>query len=316
MKKILVIGANGQIGTELVQAFYKKIGQDNVIAADIRDLDNGNNGPFELIDATNKDKIEEIIKKYNVDTVFHLAALLSATGEQNPQLCWNLNLGSLYNVLELARQYKLRVYCPSSMAAFGPTTPKDNVPQQTVLEPNTMYGCTKVAGELLSNYYVSKYGVDIRGLRYPGIISNKALPGGGTTDYAVDIYYQAVKTGHFECFVSKDTILPMMYMPDCVRGTIELMEAPLEKLTEHAGYNMAAISFSAEELVASVKKYIPELTVEYKPDYRQAIADSWPRSIDDSKARKDWGWKPEFDLDAMTQNMLAAIREKHSRGEI
>jgi len=317
MKKILVTGANGQIGTELVQALYQRYGKENVISSDVREVDNGNDGPFEIIDVLNKARIDEIVKKYNVDSIFHMAAILSAVGEKNPQLCWTININGLYNILEVARENKLlRVYCPSSMAAFGPTTPRVDTPQETVLEPNTMYGLTKVAGELLNNYYFEKFGLDIRGIRYPGIISNKALPGGGTTDYAVDIYYQAVKTGHFECFVSKDTKLPMMYMPDCIRATIELMEADLSKLKHHSNYNLAAISFTAEELYESVKKYIPELTVEYKPDFRQKIANSWPQSIDDTTAREEWGWKHEFDLDKMTVDMLKAIRAKKDRGEI
>ncbi len=320
INKILVTGSSGQIGSELVMALRAIYGGENVIASDkcpnvsekIK-----SSGPFEQLDVIDRNAIEKIIDKYKVDAIIHLAAILSATGEKNPMLAWNININGMLNVLELAREKQIkRVLIPSSIAAFGPSTPVDNTPQETILKPTTMYGITKVAGELLADYYVAKYGLDVRGLRYPGIISNETLPGGGTTDYAVAIYYDAVKYGKYECFLSENTMLPMMYMPDCLKATIDLFQADAVKLKHYSDFNVAAFSVTPKLMAASIKKYIPEFEISYKPDFRQAIADSWPNSIDDSCAREEWNWKPAFDLDAMTQDMLKVIGEKHKNGLI
>ncbi|MGQ9595473.1 MAG: NAD-dependent epimerase/dehydratase family protein [Anaerolineae bacterium] len=319
MKRILVTGAAGQIGSELTLALRERYGAEKVVAAghrtppspELRD-----SGPFEFLDVTQRESLERVVDRYAIDTIYHMAAILSATGEQNPQLAWQVNMGGLYNVLEVARERDMvRLFCPSSMAVFGPEAPKDRTPQEAVLRPTTIYGVTKVAGELLCNYYFHKYGLDVRGLRYPGIISAETFPGGGTTDYAVAIFYDAILHGHYTCFVREDTVLPMMYMPDCIRATILLMEADLSRLRYHADYNVAALSFSAGELAAEIRKHIPTFTVEYKPDFRQVIADSWPRSIDDTPAREDWGWAPQYDLPAMVEDMLARLREKLKAGE-
>ncbi len=320
IKKILVTGSVGQIGSELTLALRERFGAENVVAtgrksAPGRELKDS--GPFYYIDVTQRASLDVVIKKHDIDTIFHMAAILSATGEQNPQLCWNVNMNGTINVIEAARDYEMAmVIMPSSIAAFGPSTPRDNTPQETVLKPSTMYGVTKVAGELLCDYYVKRFGVDIRGLRYPGIISSETLPGGGTTDYAVAIYYEAVKHNRYECFVREDTVLPMMYMPDCIKATIDLAEADFGKLKHHADYNVGAFSFSAGELAARIAKRMPGFTCTYKPDFRQAIADSWPRSIDDSAAREEWGWKPSFDLESMTDDMLARLKARHAKGEL
>lgn len=320
MKKILIVGAIGQIGSELTMELRKIYGGENVIASDKKNAPSDkikNSGPFECVDVIDKNSVIHLIKKYNVDTIVDLAAILSATGEQNPMLAWNININGLINVLEIAREFQMQqVMIPSSIAVFGPDTPNECAPQKTVLRPTTMYGITKVAGELLGDYYVKKYGLDVRGLRYPGIISNETLPGGGTTDYAVAIYYNAVKSGKYTCFVKEDTRLPMMYMPDCLKATIDLMHADFKKLKHHSDFNVGAMSFSVSELAENIRKYIPNFTVEYKPDYRQAIADSWPKAVDDSAARSEWGWKPNYDLDSMTQDMLKVIGEKHKQGLI
>lgn len=312
MKKTLVIGATGQIGSDLVPELRAKYGNENVVAVSRKTepSDELKQGPCEFADAVDKGAIETLVNKYNIDTIHHLASILSATGEKNPELAWKTNMESLKNVLDLANEYKLRVFWPSSIAAFGPTTPRDNTPQRTVLEPGTMYGVTKVAGELLCNYYFNKYDVDVRSIRYPGIISYKALPGGGTTDYAVAIFYEALEKKKYTFFVNENTVLPMMYMPDAIRGTIELMEADSSKIKVRTSYNFAGISFSAKELAEEVKKHIPEFEDSYEPDFRQKIADSWPKSIDDSEARADWGWKHEYDLAKMTADMLGKLREK------
>ena len=318
MKKILVIGAVGQIGTELTMELRNLHGGDNVIASDIKlsDCEKLNvSGPFETLDIMDKNAIVALIKKHNINTIVDLAAILSATGEKNPTLAWNVNINGFINVLQIAVEYKIQqVFIPSSIAVFGPGTPLDSAPQETVLKPTTMYGITKVAGELLGDYYVKKYNLDVRGLRYPGIISNETLPGGGTTDYAVDIYYSAIKYGKYTCFVREDTRLPMMYMPDCLKASLDLMNADFSKLVHHGDFNVGAMSFSVKEQAENIKKYIPNFTIEYKPDYRQDIADSWPNSVDDSAARNEWGWKPSYDLDAMTQDMLKVIGEKHKLG--
>jgi nucleoside-diphosphate-sugar epimerase len=320
IKRILLTGSSGQIGSELVMALRNIYGGENVIASD--KCPNASDkikqtGPFEQLDVLEKKAIEEIVDKYEVDAIIHLAAILSAVGEKNPMAAWNVNINGMLNVLEIAREKGLkRVLIPSSIAAFGPSTPMDNTPQDTILKPTTMYGITKVAGELLADYYVLKYGLDVRGLRYPGIISNETLPGGGTTDYAVAIYYDAVKYGKFECFLSENTMLPMMYMPDCLNATINLFHADFGKLKHHSDFNVSAFSVTPKLLAESIRKFIPEFQITYKPDYRQAIADSWPNSIDDSCAREEWGWKPAYDLDSMTEDMLKVIGEKHKKGLI
>lgn len=319
-KRILISGATGQIGSELTLALRKKLGGDKVVAVGHSRKPSDEllgSGPFEFIDLSQKANLDKIVEKYDVDTVFHLAAVLSATGEQNPQVAWNVNMGSLYNVLEIARERKLaRVFWPSSIAVFSPPAPRDNTPQETVLIPGTMYGVTKVSGELLCNYYFRRFGVDVRSIRYPGIISSEVLPGGGTTDYAVAIFYEAIKHGQYTCFVREDTVLPMMYMPDCIKATLDLMEADPSKIKRHDGYNVAGISFSAGELAAEIRKYIPEFRCEYKPDFRQKIADSWPMSIDDSVARKEWGWKPAYDLAMMTKDMMEKLSKRFAQGKL
>ncbi|MBD3234040.1 MAG: NAD-dependent epimerase/dehydratase family protein [candidate division Zixibacteria bacterium] len=320
MKKILVTGAVGQIGSELTMELRKRYGAENVIATGRKTQPSEelrNSGPFHFIDVNKIETVEEMIQKYDIDTVYHMAAILSAVGEKNPQLCWDVNMNGTINILELGLKYEMtRVIIPSSIAVFGSGIPLDNTPQETVLKPTTMYGVTKVCGELLCDYYVKRFGLDIRGLRYPGIISYETLPGGGTTDYAVAIYYEAVDKGKYTCFVREDTKLPMMYMPDAIEGTIQLAEADFSKLKHHSDFNHAAMSFTAGELAASIKKYIPDFEVSYEPDYRQEIADSWPNSIDDSAAREEWGWKPQWDLDAMTKDMLEHLQERKEKGTL
>ncbi len=319
-KKILVTGSVGQIGSELTMALRERYGAENVVATGrktkpSKELEES--GPFHFINVTNIDSVEEIVKKYNIDTVYHMAAILSAVGEGNPQLCWNVNMNGTINILELGIKHKMsRLIIPSSIAVWGKGVPLDHTPQETVLKPTTMYGVTKVAGEILCDYYVKKFGLDIRGLRYPGIISSETLPGGGTTDYAVAIYYEAVEKKHYTCFVREDTALPMMYMPDCIKATIDLAEADFDKLEHHSDFNVAAMSFSVTELADSIKKYIPDFAVDYAPDHRQEIADSWPNSIDDSAARLEWGWEPAWDLDAMTKDMLEKLAARHKEGKL
>ncbi len=311
--KILITGCAGQIGTELTMELRKRYGNDNVIATDIKTAPSiiMETGPFEILDVMDQDAVRKVVKKYKVNGIFHMAAILSAVGEMNPMLAWNVNMSGSINVLEVARTEKVeKVLIPSSIAAFGPETPVDNTPQETILRPTTMYGITKVAGELMANYYVKKYGLDVRGLRYPGIISHATLPGGGTTDYAVAIYFEAVKNKKYNCFVTADTQLPMMYMPDCLKATIDLFEAPKENLVRFVDYNVGSMSFTAAELAQSIKKYIPDFEVTYEPDYHQAIADSWPNSVDDSAARQEWNWSPSFNLDSMTRDMLEEIKKK------
>lgn len=311
MKKIIVTGATGQIGSELVIELRKKYGSEQVVAVGHSKPKSGDldSGPFESVDVTDKEALDEMVKKHQPDTIFHLVGILSATGEKNPELAWNVNMGGLKNVLDISITHGVKqIFWPSSIAAFGPTTPRENTPQHTVLEPTTMYGVTKVAGELMCQYYHKKFGLDIRSLRYPGLISYKTPPGGGTTDYAVAIYFEALKNKKYECFVGPETVLPMMYMADGVRATIELMEAPEENIKVRTSYNLTAMSFSANELAESVAKHVPSFICTYNPDDRQKIADSWPKSIDDSAAREDWGWKHEFDLDKMTADMLKNIK--------
>jgi nucleoside-diphosphate-sugar epimerase len=318
MKNILVIGCSGQIGSELTLALRKIYGNQNVIACDIKAAPKAilNSGPYATLDILDREALRLLVQKYKIDGIINMAAILSAVGEQHPMLAWNVNMNGLINVLEVAKEENVkRVLTPSSIAAFGPTTPIDNTPQETVLKPTTMYGITKVAGELLGDYYVQKYGMDVRGLRYPGIISYETLPGGGTTDYAVAIYFDAIKYGKYTCFVNEDTKLPMMYMPDCLKSTIDLFQAPKENLRHFSDFNVAAMSFSVKELAESIKKQIPDFEIKYEPDYRQRIADSWPNSIDDSCARSEWNWHPAYDLDAMTLDMLKNIRSKFEKGE-
>jgi nucleoside-diphosphate-sugar epimerase len=316
MKKILVNGAAGQIGSELVPALQKKFGQENIFASDLNEalLDKlFPGGQNMVLDATDREGLARIINEENINIIYHLAGILSAKGEQNPELAWKVNVEGLKNVLDLAEKSKIeKLFWPSSIAAFGPTTPRDNTPQKTVLEPTTMYGVNKVAGELLCQYYFLKKGLDVRSLRYPGIISWKTEPGGGTTDYAVAIYYDAVKGKDYKCFLSENSMMPMMYMDDAVKATIDLMEAPKENIKERTSYNLAAISFTPKEVYEEIKKHYPDFKVTYEPDFRQAIADSWPKSIDDSRAREDWGWQHEYDLPKMTEVMITELKKKLS----
>lgn len=316
MEKILVIGSSGQIGTELVAELRTRYGQDNVIASDIRpaDADQLALGPYEQLDALDKDKLFETVKRHGITQVYLLAALLSATAEQKPMFAWKLNMESLFHVLELGREKHIRkIYWPSSIAVFGLTTPREHTPQFTVIEPTTVYGISKQAGERWCEWYFNKHGVDTRSLRYPGLIGWKSAPGGGTTDYAVHIYHEALKQKKYTSFLSKDTTLPMMYMPDAIRATIEIMDAPAEKIRFRGGYNVAGMSFSPDEIAGVIRKHIPEFEISYAPDFRQAIADSWPKSIDDSVARVDWGWKPAYDLETMTRDMLVNLRKLYAQ---
>lgn len=320
IKKILVTGSEGQIGTELTAELRRIYGKESVIAADLRCQNpdvSKSAGPFHIVDINDIYGLEEIIKRYDIDTVFHMAALLSAVGEKNPQRCWHVNMNGSINILELGLKYNMaRVIIPSSIAVWGPGVPLENTPQETVLQPTTMYGVTKVCGEVLFDYYVKKFGLDIRGLRYPGIISHVTLPGGGTTDYAVAIYYEAVDKGKYTCFVKEDTRLPMMYMPDAINGTIKLAQADFAKLKHHSNFNLAAMSFTAGELAEEIRKHIPGFKVNYKPDYRQAIADSWPNSIDDSSAREEWNWQPQWNIETMTVDMLKHLKERKDKGTL
>lgn len=306
-EKILVIGSRGQIGTELVEELRRIYGQDQVISSDLKE-DDKSDSPYEQLDVLNKDRLLEIMKKHQVTQVYLLAALLSATAEKNPAFAWKLNMESLFSVLEMAKEGLIqKIYWPSSIAVFGPTTPRVMTPQYTVMEPSTVYGISKQAGERWCEYYHNKFGVDVRGIRYPGLIGYKALPGGGTTDYAVDIFHQALKSGSYECFLGPETALPMMYMEDAIRATIELMQAPTEKLTVWSSYNLGGISFTPEDISAAIRQHIPSFSISYKPDFRQAIADSWPKSINDEVAQKDWGWKAAYDLNRMVETMLTNI---------
>ena len=320
MKRIMVSGAAGQIGTELLKVLRKKHGPSNVLAVDIQKLADPSlrdSGPFEFCDVTKPEQIEKIVREYCIGTIYHMAAILSARGEKNPHQAWDVNINGTYNILETAREHKMvRVFIPSSIAAFGSETPRENTPQETILRPKTMYGVTKVAGELLGDYYVRRFNLDVRGCRFPGIISHETLPGGGTTDYAVAIFYEAVKNKRYACFLKEDTRLPMMYMPDCLKSVMDLMEADFGRLRHHADFNLAAMSFTPAELAAEIKKHSPEFRCEYKPDFRQAIADSWPMSIDDSAAREEWGWKPDYDLATTTKDMLAALSKRHAEGKL
>lgn len=314
---ILVIGSSGQIGAELVERLRTLYGREQVIASDIKDLDKDQlkeSAPYEVLNVLNAKRLFEVVRKYDVRQVYLLAALLSATAERNPAFAWDLNMNGLFNVLDLAKEGHLdKVYWPSSIAIFGPTTPPDQTPQYTVMEPNTVYGISKQAGERWCEYYHAKYGVDVRSLRYPGLIGWKTAPGGGTTDYAVHIYHAAIQHGAYESFLREDTVLPMMYMPDAIKATVDLMEAPADLIRIRSSYNLAAMSFSPLEISASIREHIPGFTLTCKPDYRQAIADSWPRSINDAEARHHWNWKPDFDLKAMTQDMMSHLRNQYGK---
>ena len=311
-EKILVIGASGQIGVELTMALRKIYGNSQVIASDLREQNPllEGTGPYVSLDVMNKEMLHVQVIRQNITQIYLLAAILSATGEKNPNLAWNLNMQGLLNVLDIAREEKLsKVYWPSSIAVFGPTSPKVNCPQQTIIEPTTVYGISKYAGEFWCHYYHQRYGVDVRSLRYPGLISWKSEPGGGTTDYAVEIFHDALEENQYTCFLKQDTYLPMMYMPDAIRATIELMEAPAEKIRVRTSYNISAMSFSPAEIATEISGHLPGFRMRYEPDYRQSIADSWPQSIDDSVARGDWGWKHEYDLARMTADMLDNLRK-------
>ncbi len=313
MKKILVVGALGQIGSELLIALREKYGANNVIATDIRfrNKEDEGDGPFEIVDCTDIRSLSEVVKKYQIDTIFHLAAILSAAAEEKPQFAWNLNMNGLYNVLEISREHKCSVFVPSSIAAFGPNTPQDFTPQDTIQRPTTIYGISKVSGELLCDYFHKRFGVDTRGVRFPGIISNKTLPGGGTTDYAVEIYYEAIKHKKYFCYLGPNTQLDMMYMPDAVKATIDLMEADPTKLKHRNAFNITAMSINPEDLANVIKKHIPTFQIQYRVDpMKQRIADSWPNSLDDSAAREEWGWKPDYDLETMTKDMFEKLAVK------
>jgi len=317
MPRILVTGAVGQIGTELTRELRRREGPQNVLATSRRSgppADEPLAGPFAALDVSNPRAIAQCIERHRIDTIYHLAAILSAAGEEQPQLAWEVNMGGLVNVLEAARLGQVRkVFWPSSIAAFGPQTPLVSTPQDTIMRPTTIYGVSKVAGELLCDYYFRKYRLDTRGVRYPGVISSETKPSGGTTDYAVEMFYAAVEHRPYTCFVRDDTVLPMIYIPDCIRATIDLMEADLSHLRHHNSFNVAAMSFSAGELAAEIRKHVPDFACTYAPDQRQAIADFWPRSLDDSAARREWGWQPEFDLANMTRDMLEKLRIKQNR---
>ena len=319
MDKVLIIGAGGQIGTELTTFLRKEYGEKNVIASDIRATlhdDLMESGPFIRMDAMDSRQVYQVIQKEKVDQVYFLAAILSAVCEKNPEMAWDINMGTLNSVLRVAHELKFRMFVPSSIGAFGKTTPKDNTPQLTIQRPNSIYGVTKVAAELLCDYYHDRYGVDVRGVRFPGIISNVVPPGGGTTDYAVDIYHKAVKFQKYTCYLNKNTFLDMMYMPDALKAAVSLMEAEHDKLRYHNSYNVTAMSFSPEVQANAIKKIIPDFKIDYEIDpVRQGIADTWPNMMDDTAAREDWGWKPDYDLDTMSKDMINVLTERFARKE-
>jgi nucleoside-diphosphate-sugar epimerase len=320
MKNILVTGSVGQIGSELTLELRKRYGSSNVVAGINRTLPTGDladTGPYLKVDATNIEEVAFAVRKYRIDTIYHLAAVLSAVGEKNPGLAWNIGVNGLYNVLEVARENNCAVFFPSSIGAFGPTTPLDDTPQDTIQRPTSMYGITKVTGEMLCDYYYMRFGVDTRGVRYPGIISNVTLPGGGTTDYAVEIYYEAVKNGKFTCPLAKGTFLDMMYMPDAIDAAINLMEADPSDLKHRNAFNISAMSFDPEIIAAEIRKHIPGFVMDYDVDpVKQKIADTWPNRMDDTAAREEWGWDPKYNLESMTADMLKVISEKHNKGLI
>jgi nucleoside-diphosphate-sugar epimerase len=317
MRRILVTGAVGQIGSELTTALRERHGSESVVAAGHKTAPSEtlrDSGPFVTADVTDRAGLAAVLDEHEIGTVYHLAAILSATGEKNPLLAWRVNVDGLINVLELGREKGLdQIFVPSSIAVFGPETPRDPAPQETILRPTTVYGITKVTGELLGDYYVRRYGLDVRGLRYPGIVSSETLPGGGTTDYAVEIFYHALERGAYTCFVGPGTVLPMMYMPDCVKATLDLMEADPSRLRHRCTFNLGAMSFSAAELAREIEKHLPGFRCSYEPDFRQQIADSWPKTVDDRAARDEWGWTPEYDLASMTEDMLRRLRQRLDR---
>lgn len=318
MSKILIIGAGGQIGSELTQKLREIHGNHNVVASDIRfsNLDTVNSELIENLDAKDFNAVKTCVEKHNIDTIYLMAAMLSATGEKYPMIAWDLNMNSLFHVLNLAKEGVIKkVFWPSSIAVFGPTTPSINTPQHTTMEPTTVYGITKQVGERWCEYYHKQYGVDVRSLRYPGIISWKTMPGGGTTDYAVEIYHKAITHKSYECFLSEETKLPMMFMEDAINATVNIMQSPSESIKIRSSYNLAAISFTPKEIAASIKSHIPDFEIKYNPDFRQKIADSWPKSIDDTSARMDWNWKHEYDLQRMTKEMIFQLEKKYSSSE-
>ncbi|RRO16416.1 NAD-dependent epimerase/dehydratase family protein [Flavobacteriaceae bacterium 14752] len=313
--KILIIGACGQIGSELTLNLREKYGENQVIASDIREGDETlmASGPFEILDATNTSALEDVILHYDIDQVYLMAAMLSATAEKFPMKGWQLNMNTLFNVLNLAKDQKIKqIFWPSSIAVFGPSTPKENTPQQTIMEPSTVYGISKQTGERWCEYYHKRYGVDVRSIRYPGLISYKTQPGGGTTDYAIEIFHEALKHKKYTCFLKENTALPMMYMDDAIKATIQIMSAPIEQIKIRSSYNLSAISLTPKKLSEAIKKHLPEFEIDYKPDFRQAIADSWPASIDDSPAKQDWNWKHQFDLEQITEKMIEGLTPKVS----
>ena len=312
MKKITIVGAGGQIGSKLVPYLRSIYGSNNVVATDVRECKGlGDDGPFEVLDALNPTNMASVVARHGIDTIFNLVALLSAVGEKNPQMAWGVNMGALLNSLEVARQHHCAVFTPSSIGAFGPTSPKDMTPQDTIMQPTTVYGICKVTGELLSNYYTLKYGIDTRSIRFPGIISNKTLPGGGTTDYAVEIYYEALRKKHYTCAVPHDVYMDMIYMPDALRAVVELMEADPAKLKHRNSFNIASMSFTPDILAAEIRKRIPDFTMDFDVDpVKEAIANSWPNMLDDTCAREEWGWKPQWDISSMTDDMLTAVAKK------
>lgn len=320
MTRTLVTGATGQIGSELTLELRSRYGNESIIAAGHSREPSRNlleSGVFEYIDVADREGLSKIVRKYDVDTIYHLAAVLSATGEKNPQLAWSVNMGGLYNVLEVARENGVvKVFWPSSIAVFGSGAPRVSTPQDAVLIPSTIYGITKVAGELLCNYYFNRFNLDVRSVRYPGIISSETPPTGGTTDYATEIFYGAIKNRRYTCFVGENTILPMMYMPDCIKAAVELMEVSFSKIKHHVSYNVAAMSFSAGELTAEIRRHIPEFECDYKPDFRQKIADSWPMSIDDSEAREEWNWRPVYDLANMVRDMIEKLTKRFAENRL
>jgi len=315
-KRILIIGACGQIGTELTLKLREIYGNDQVVASDIREgvEELMQTGPFEILNATDEVHIRQIIETYNIKEVYLMAAMLSATAEKAPKMAWDLNMNSLFYILDMAKEGLIdKIFWPSSIAVFGPTTPRDHTPQITAMEPTTVYGISKQTGERWCEYYYNKFGVDVRSIRYPGIISYKTLPGGGTTDYAIEIFHEALKNNKYSCFLEKDAALPMMYMDDAIKATVEIMQAPAEKIKVRSSYNLSAISFTPEVLAENIKSHLTSFEISYEPDFRQAIAASWPSSIDDSNARQDWGWSHEFDLDRMTTTMLEGVKETLSQ---
>ena len=320
MKKILITGATGQIGTELIGELRRRYGEETVIASSRRRPEDDSQHqwePFEVLDVTDRESVFRIVEKHEIETIFHLAAVLSAAGEQGPQRAWNVNIDGLHNVLEAARTCGVKqMFWPSSIAAFGPNTPRFRTPQDTITQPTTIYGVTKVSGELLCDYYVHRYGLDVRGVRYPGVISSEVQPGGGTTDYAVAIFYHAIEQGHYKCFVREDTVLPMIYMPDCIQAAVDLMAVDSSRLRHHNGFNVAAMSFSAGELAAEIRKHLPNFECRFEPDSRQAIADSWPQDLDDTESRQQWGWNPKYGLAEMTVDMLDKLTARQKLGTL